>query len=82
MWTAEHRNRCRRESGGFPSNLSNAEWAVLEPLIPAARPGGRPRKTDMRSAMNAILYLCGQLIRLEIVRRNPAATGFEVIKKR
>jgi putative transposase len=29
----------------------------LEPLIPSARPGGRPRKTDMRAAMNAILYL-------------------------
>ena len=30
---------------------------VLGPLIPDATPGGRPRKTDMRSAMNAILYL-------------------------
>jgi transposase len=29
----------------------------LEPLIPEASPGGRPRKPDMRSAMNAILYL-------------------------
>ena len=29
----------------------------LEPLIPNASPGGRPRKTDMRAAMNAILYL-------------------------
>ena len=32
-------------------------WARLEPLIPKASPGGRPRKTDMRAAMNAILYL-------------------------
>jgi len=31
--------------------------ARLEPLIPEASPGGRPRKTDMRAAMNAILYL-------------------------
>jgi transposase len=29
----------------------------LEPMIPKASPGGRPRKTDMRAAMNAILYL-------------------------
>jgi transposase len=35
----------------------DAEWARLEPLIPKASPGGRPRKTDMRAAMNAILYL-------------------------
>jgi putative transposase len=33
------------------------EWARLPPLIPPAPPGGRPRKTDMRAAMNAILYL-------------------------
>ena len=35
----------------------DAEWAQLAPAIPPATPGGRPRKTDMRSAMNAILYL-------------------------
>lgn len=57
MWTEEHRRRYRREGGGFPSDLTDSEWGVLEPLIPAARPGGRPRKTDMRAAMNAILYL-------------------------
>src|SRR5271154_753045 len=57
MWTEEQRRTYRREGDGYPSNLRDAEWARLEPLIPAATPGGRPRKTDMRSAMNAILYL-------------------------
>ena len=47
----------RREVPGFPSDLTDAEWAVLAPLIPQATPGGRPRKTDMRQAMNAIFYL-------------------------
>jgi transposase len=42
---------------GFPSDLTDKEWGRLEPLIPAAKPGGRPRATDMRQAMNAILYL-------------------------
>jgi putative transposase len=42
---------------GYPSDLRDGEWARLEPLIPRASPGGRPRKTDMRAAMNAILYL-------------------------
>ncbi len=56
-WTREHRATYRREGPGFPSNLTEAEWAVLAPLIPQARPGGRPRKTDMREAMNAIFYL-------------------------
>ena len=57
MWTDEHRKTYRRADTGFPSNLTDPEWGVLEPLIPDATPGGRPRKTDMRSAMNAILYL-------------------------
>jgi transposase len=57
MWTEEHRKTYRRESGRFPSDLTDPEWARLEPLIPAAEPGGRPRKTNMRAAMNAIVYL-------------------------
>ena len=57
MWTDEHRARYRRDEAGFPSNLSDTEWERLAPLIPAAKSGGRPRKTEMRSAMNAILYL-------------------------
>lgn len=57
MWSPEHRETYKRQGPGFPSDLTDAEWAVLGPVIPAASPGGRPRKTDMRSAMNAILYL-------------------------
>ena len=44
-----------KQSGtALPSDLTDAQWERLEPLIPAAKPGGRPRKTDMRAAMNAI----------------------------
>ena len=58
MWTGEHRRIYRWAGDGYPSDLRDAELgARLEPLIPEASPGGRPRKTDMRAAMNAILYL-------------------------
>ena len=57
MWTQEHRQIYRRDGVGFPSDLRDGEWARLAPLIPPASPGGRPRKTEMRAAMNAILYL-------------------------
>ena len=57
MWTQAHREVHQQACGGFPSSLTDAEWTVLGPLIPDASPGGRPRKTDMRVAMNAILYL-------------------------
>lgn len=56
-WRQANRGAYERPAGGFPSNLTDREWAQLEPLIPPAKPGGRPRKTDMRAAMNAILYL-------------------------
>src|ERR1700720_4134263 len=41
----------------YPSDLIDSQWAVLKPLIPDARPGGRPRKADMREVLNAIFYL-------------------------
>ena len=41
----------------YPSDLNEQEWVMLEPLIPPAKPGGRPRSTDMREVINAILYL-------------------------
>lgn len=41
----------------YPSDLTDQQWAILEPLIPPAKPGGRPRTTDMREVINAILYL-------------------------
>lgn len=57
MWTDQHRATYKREAQGYPSDLSDDEWTRLAPLIPPAAPGGRPRKTDMRAAMNAIFYL-------------------------
>ena len=40
----------------YPSDLSDAEWALLAPLLPPAKPGGRPRSTDLREVLNAIGY--------------------------
>jgi putative transposase len=45
------------ERRSYPSDLTEQEWAILEPLIPPAKLGGRPRTTDMREVINAILYL-------------------------
>ena len=57
MGTETDRSRYRQAGDCLPSDLTDPEWERLAPLIPAAKPGGRPRKTDMRSAMNAIFYL-------------------------
>ena len=37
--------------------MTNPEWEILAPLVPAAQPGGRPRSQDMREVINAILYV-------------------------
>src|ERR1019366_628270 len=57
MWTEQHRKIYQRVERRYPSNMTDGEWVRLEPLIPPAKPGGRPRETNMREAMNAILYL-------------------------
>src|SRR4029453_9236041 len=41
----------------YPTDLSDAEWAILAPLIPPAKPGGRPRKWPMRLILNGIFYV-------------------------
>lgn len=41
----------------YPSDLSDAQWARIAPLIPPARPGGHPRTVDIREVVNAIFYL-------------------------
>jgi len=41
----------------YPTDLSDAEWAIAEPLIPSAKSGGRKRTTDVREVLNAIFYL-------------------------
>lgn len=45
---------CRRP---YPSDLSDFEWKILEPLLPREKPGGRHRGYSMREIINAIQYL-------------------------
>ena len=41
----------------YPTDLTDDEWRVVSPLIPAAKPGGRPRSADPREILNGIRYL-------------------------
>lgn len=40
----------------YPTDLTDKEWKLLEPLIPPPKPGSRPRRMDMREVVNAIFY--------------------------
>jgi putative transposase len=57
MWTQKNRPRYNRDHLRYPSDLTDEEWAVVAPLIPPARPGGRKRDTDMRAVVNALMYI-------------------------
>ncbi len=41
----------------YPSDLTDAEWVILEPLIPPEKPGGHPHQVDMRTVLNGIFYI-------------------------
>jgi putative transposase len=41
----------------YPSDLTDEQWALLKDWLPDAKPGGRPRHTDLREVVNALLYL-------------------------
>src|SRR5690349_19759036 len=42
---------------GYPSDLDDTEWQIIRRLLPASKPGGRPRETDLRTVVNAIFYI-------------------------
>ncbi|WP_419906192.1 IS5 family transposase [Hoeflea sp.] len=56
-WTDTARLTYNRKTDRYPSDVTNEEWAILEPMVPPARPGGRPRTADMREVINAIFYI-------------------------
>src|SRR5262245_32991801 len=41
----------------YPSDLTQEQWSLLEPLVPPAKRGGRPRTADMREILNGIFYI-------------------------
>ena len=54
MWKPEHRAAADRRGLRYLSNLTDAEWALVEPLIPPAKHGGRHREVNVREVLNAI----------------------------
>jgi transposase len=57
MWTEDDRKTHRPRGVRYPSDVSDQEWAIVAPMIPPARTGGRNRATDMREVFNAIRYV-------------------------
>lgn len=57
MWTEITRRKHARKGLRYSSDLTDEEWAVLEPLVPARSRLGRPAKWSLRTITNALLYV-------------------------
>ena len=57
MWTIKNRPRYNRDKLRYPSDLTDAEWAHIKPLIPPAKRGRGKRRVDMRQAVNGVMYI-------------------------
>ena len=51
MWTTENHSRYGRGKLRYPSDLTDAEWALIAPVIPHAKRGGGKRAVDLRAAV-------------------------------
>lgn len=63
----------------YRSDLSDEQWAILEPLVPACKHGGRPRDVNMREIINAILYVCRSGVQWDMLPHDlpPKSTVYE-----
>lgn len=59
MWTVANRARYDRSRLRYPSDLTDAEWALVAPSIPRAKRGGNKRTVDMREVVNGLMYVLG-----------------------
>ena len=57
MWTTENRPRYNRDKLRYPSDLTDEEWMLVEPLIPPAKHGGRHRTVVVREVVNGVMYV-------------------------
>lgn len=59
MWTKENRVLYQRDGLRYPTDLTDAEWAEISPLIPPSRTGGNKRTVNIREVVNGLMYLLG-----------------------
>ena len=57
MWTAENRPCYDRDKLRYPSDLTEEEWSLVEPLIPPAKHGGHKREVVVREVVNGVMYV-------------------------
>src|SRR6478736_6440992 len=57
MWTNKNRARYDRSKLRYPSGLTDAEWGLVEPLIPPGKTGGGKRTVNIPEVVNGLMYI-------------------------
>ncbi len=73
MWTTKNRPRYDRDWLRYPSDLTDEEWSLVEPLIPPAKHGGRRREVVVREVVNGVMHVLSHRVPMAIHPEGPAA---------
>ena len=67
----------------YTTDLTDVQWEIIRPLIPEAKPGGRPREVDLREVMNTLLYQGRTGCQWELLPHDllPKSTVFDYFKR-
>ena len=79
MWTSENRGSYDRGKLRYPSDVTDGEWALIAPLIPPAKRGGRRRSVDIREVVNGLMYILSTGCQWRAIPKDlpPRSTLFE-----
>jgi transposase len=73
MWTNENRARYDRSRLRYPSDLTDDEWKLVEPLIPPGKRGGDKRTVLLREVVNGLMYILSTGYQWRAIPKDPAA---------
>ncbi|MFV3077817.1 transposase, partial [Niveispirillum fermenti] len=81
MWTPENRPLYNRDHLRYPSDLTDAEWALVSLLLPPAKRGGRHRSVDLREVVNGVMYVLGTGCQWRAIPKDlpPRSTVFDYL---
>ena len=73
MWTSKNCRRYDRSRLRYPSDVTDEEWALVEPLIPPAKRGGNRRHVVVREVINGLMYILSTGCQWRAIPDGPAA---------
>ena len=80
MWTSKNRDRYDRSKLRYPSDLTDDEWLLVEPLIPPGKTGGGKRTVIMREVVNGLMYVLSTAVARDPERPAAEKLGLRLLR--